>query len=92
MSPYSSDDEIIIKRILEHFEKVAPSIVKESVKSLETDRPKIDHYDLDFYISHMAGAFDDVEEERLKKLTFESIEKINAVFFKLYKEAKAGKV
>ena len=85
-----SKNEILLKRILEHFEKIAPKIVKDSVESLVTDHPMIDYYDIDFYLSKMEGTFDDVEEEILRKVTFENIEEINAIFLKYYKPAKAN--
>ncbi len=84
-----SKNEIVLKRIVEHFEKIAPKIVKESVESLNTDHPMIDYYDIDFYLSKMEEAFDDVDEETLRKVTFENIEEINAIFLKYYKPAKA---
>jgi hypothetical protein len=87
----NNSDEVILKRILAHFENIAPRIVKDSVESLATDHPIIDYYDSDFYLEKMEGAFDDVEENRLRKIVFENIEEINAIFFKYYKPAKAGK-
>ena len=86
-----NDEEtnVILKRILAHFEEIAPKIVLESIESLSTDHPLIDYYDIDYYMGKMEGAFNDVDEERLRKITFENIEEINAVFFKYYKEAKA---
>jgi hypothetical protein len=87
----NNSDEVILKRILAHFEKIAPRIVKDSVESLATDHPIIDYYDSDFYLEKMEGAFDDVEENRLRKIVFENIEEINAIFFKYYKPAKAAK-
>ncbi len=85
----NNSDEIILKRILAHFEKIAPRIVKDSAASLGTDHPIIDYYDSDFYLEKMEGAFDDVEESKLRKIVFENIEEINAIFFKYYKSAKA---
>jgi pyrroloquinoline quinone (PQQ) biosynthesis protein C len=86
-----NDEEtnVILKRILAHFEEIAPKIVKESIDSLSTDHPVIDYYDIDYYMGKMEGAFDDVDEERLRTITFENIEAINAIFFKYYKEARA---
>ena len=84
----NQSDEIILKRIVAHFEKIAPRIVKNSVESLATDRPIIDYYDSDFYLGKMEGAFNDVDENRLRKIVFEHIEEINAVFFKYYKTAR----
>jgi hypothetical protein len=84
----NQSDEIILKRILAHFEKIAPRIVKDSVESLATDKPIIDYYDSDFYLGKMEGSFDDVDENRLRKIVFEHIEEINAVFFKYYKAAR----
>jgi hypothetical protein len=81
-------DEAVLKRILAHFEEIAPRIVKESVDSLSTDHPIIDYYDYDFYLGKMEGAFDDVDENRLRKIVFENIETINAIFFKYYKDAR----
>lgn len=80
---------IILTRILAHFEKIAPGMVKESVESLSTDRPKIDYYDADFYLSKMEGAFDDVDEDTLRTVTQENIDAVNSIFFKNYKNAKA---
>lgn len=85
----NNSDEVILKRILAHFENIAPRIVKDSVESLATDQPIIDYYDSDFYLKKMEGAFDDIEESRLRKIVFENIEEINAIFFKYYKFAKA---
>lgn len=87
----NNSDEVILKRILAHFEKIAPGIVKDSAASLATDHPIIDYYDSDFYLEKMEGTFDDVEESKLRKIVFENIEEINAIFFKYYKSAKAGK-
>lgn len=84
----NNSDEVILKRILAHFENIAPRIVKDSVESLATDHPIIDYYDSDFYLKKMEGAFDDVEESRLRKIVFENIEEINAIFFKYYKSVK----
>jgi len=80
---------IILTRILAHFEKIAPGIVKEAVESLSTDHPKIDYYDADFYLSKMEGTFDDVDEDTLRTITLENIDAVNAIFFKHYKDAKA---
>ncbi len=85
----NNSDEIILKRILAHFENIAPRIVKDSVDSLATTQPIIDYYDSDFYLEKMEGAFSDVEENRLRKIVFENIEEINSIFFKHYKTAKA---
>jgi hypothetical protein len=85
----NNSDEIILKRILAHFENIAPRIVKDSVDSLATIQPIIDYYDSDFYLEKMEGAFSDVEESRLRKIVFENIEEINSIFFKHYKTAKA---
>ncbi len=82
-------ENIILTRILAHFEKIAPGMVKESVESLSTDHPKIDYYDADFYLSKMEGTFDDVDEDTLRTVTLENIDAINAIFFKNYKNAKA---
>ena len=87
----NNSDEIILKRILAHFENIAPRIVKDSAESPATDHTIIDYYDSDFYLEKMEGAFDDVEENRLRKIVFENIEEINTIFFKHYKSAKAGK-
>jgi hypothetical protein len=84
----NNSDEVVLKRILAHFEKIAPRIVKDSVESLATDHPIIDYYDSDFYLEKMEGTFDDIEESRLRKIVFENIEEINAIFFKYYKTAK----
>ena len=86
----NDSDDIILKRVLAHFETIAPRIVDESVASLTTDHPIIDYYDSDFYLEKMEGQFDDVEEARLRKIVFEHIEEINAIFFKFYKTAKAS--
>ena len=81
---------IILKRIIDHFVGIAPNLVKTSVESLSTDKPKIDYYDVDFYLDKMKGAFDDVDEEKLKEVTFENLEEINAIFFMHYKNARAN--
>lgn len=83
-------NEILLKRIVEYFEKIAPKIVLDSVESLATDRPLIDYYDIDFYLSKMEEAFDDVDEKTLRKMTFEHIEEINAIFLKYYKHVRAN--
>lgn len=85
----NNSENVILKRILAHFENIAPRVVKDSAASLATDQPIIDYYDSDFYLEKMEGAFDDVEESRLRKIVFENIEEINAIFFKYYKTAKA---
>ncbi len=85
----NNSDEIILKRILAHFENIAPRIIKDSVDSLATTQPIIDYYDSDFYLEKMEGTFSDVEESRLRKIVFENIEEINSIFFKHYKTAKA---
>jgi hypothetical protein len=85
----NNSDEVILKRILAHFENIAPRIVKDSVDSLATTQPIIDYYDSDFYLEKMEGTFSDVEESRLRKIVFENIEEINSIFFKHYKTAKA---
>lgn len=83
------EDLSLLKRILAHFERIAPKIVSDSVESLKTDRPMIDYYDIDYYLSKMEEDFDDVDEDWLRRVTFENLEEINAIFFKLYKEARA---
>ncbi len=83
------EERVLLQRILAHFENIAPKIVKESVDSLSTDHPKIDYYDIDFYLEQMEGYFDGVDEDLLRKVTFENIEEVNAIFFKFYKNAKA---
>lgn len=80
--------EVVLIRILAYFEKIAPRIVKESVESLSTDQPIIDYYDSDFYLGKMEGAFDDIDENRLRKIVFENIEEINTIFYKNYKDAR----
>jgi len=87
----NNSDEVILKRILAHFEKIAPGIVKDSAANLPTDHLIIDYYDSDFYLEKMEGTFDDVEESKLRKIVFENIEEINAIFFKYYKSAKTPK-
>lgn len=84
----NNSDEVVLKRILAHFEKIAPRIVNDTVESLSTDHPIIDYYDSDFYLEKMEGAFDDIEENKLRKIVFENIQEINAIFFKYYKTAK----
>ncbi len=86
------NDDIVLKRVLAHFERIAPQVVKESVESLSTDHPIIDYYDSDFYLEKLEGVFDDVEESKLRTIVFENIEEINAIFFKYYKSAKASPV
>lgn len=81
----------ILKRVIEYFEEIAPGIVKSSVDSLSTDKPSVDLYDVDFYMSKMAGEFSDIAEETLREVTAEHIEEINAIFFKYFKEAKIKK-
>jgi len=83
----NQSDETVLKRILAHFEKIAPRIVKESVRGLSTDQPTIDYFDSDFYLGKMEGAFDDIDENRLRKIVFENIEEINDIFYKHDKDA-----
>jgi hypothetical protein len=78
----NNSDDVVLKRILAHFENIAPRIVKDSAANLATDQPIIDYYDSDFYLKKMEGAFDDIEESRLRKIVFENIEEINAIFFR----------
>jgi len=85
----NNSDETILKRILAHFQLMAPQIVKKSVESLATENPIIDYYDSDFYMEKMEGQFDDVDEARLRKIVFEHIDEINAIFFKQYKNKTA---
>jgi hypothetical protein len=85
----NNSENVILKRILAHFENIAPRIVKDSAASLATDQPIIDYYDSDFYLKKMEGAFDDVEESKLRKIVFENIEEINTIFFENYKSTKA---
>jgi hypothetical protein len=85
----NSSDDIIVRRVLAHFEHIAAKMVKESGESFSTDHPLIDYYDSDFYLAKMEGAFDDVEESKLRKIVFENIEEINAIFFKYSKAAQA---
>jgi hypothetical protein len=87
----NNSDDVVLKRILAHFENIAPRIVKDSSANLAADQPLIDYYDSDFYLKKMEGTFDDVEENRLRKIVFENIDQINAVFYKYYKTAKSGK-
>lgn len=87
----NNSNEVILKRILAHFENIASRIVKDSAVNLAEDQPLIDFYDSDFYLEKMEGAFDDVEENKLRKIVFENIDQINAVFYKYYKTTKAGK-
>jgi hypothetical protein len=84
----NQSNEVVLIRILAYFEKIAPGIVKESVESLSTDQPIIDYYDSDFYLGKMEGAFDDIDENRLRKIVFDNIEEINAIFYKNYKDAR----
>ena len=83
-----SNDKDILERVLVHFEQVAPGIVNESVDSLNTDKPIIDLYDIDFYMDKMAGLFEDINEKKLRKVVDGHIEEINAIFFKHFKKAK----
>ena len=85
----NNSDGIILKRVLVHFEHIAAKMARESGESLSTDHPLIDYYDSDFYLEKMEGVFDDVEENKLRKIVFENIEEINAIFFKYSKAAQA---
>lgn len=78
----------ILERILTHFKQVAPEIVNESVNSLNTDKPIIDLYDIDFYMDKMTGLFADIDEEKLREIAEGHIEDINAIFFKHFKKVK----
>ncbi|MCP4149370.1 MAG: hypothetical protein GY757_16605 [bacterium] len=84
----TDQENVILKRILDHFKIAAPKIVNESVESLSTDHPIIDLYDIDYYMDKMKGVFDDVEDALLRKVAFDNIEEINTIFFNLYKKAK----
>lgn len=86
-----SQKKDILKRVIGYFEEIAPGIVKDSVDSLATDKPIVDLYDVDFYMSKMAGKFNDIAEETLREVTAEHTEEINAIFFKYFKEAKIKK-
>ncbi|MCP4214397.1 MAG: hypothetical protein GY765_07055 [bacterium] len=81
-------DAEILKRILAHFEKIAPGMVEHSVASLSTAHPIIDVYDIDFYMEKMENALDDVDKEKLKEIAFEDIDRINDIFFKYFKTAR----
>jgi len=81
-------EEILLERIIDYFEQIAPQIVDESVASLATDHPIIDYYDTDFYIGKMAGHFDDIEESYLQKFVTDHIADINSVFFQYYQNAR----
>ena len=83
--------EALLTRILEHFETIAPVIVKESVQSLATDHPLIDLYDADYYLEKARGAFDDVDDSDLQSMISEYSEQIDDIFFKLYKTARKPK-
>jgi hypothetical protein len=83
----NQSDEAVLKRILAHFEKIAPRIVNESVRGLSTEQSIIDYYDSDFYLGKMEGAFDDIDENRLRRIVFENIEEINGIFYKQDKSA-----
>jgi hypothetical protein len=78
----NSSDDFLLKRVLAHFEHIAAKMVEVAGESLSTDHPPIDYYDSDFYLAKMEEAFGDVEENRLRKIVFENIDKINAIFFK----------
>jgi hypothetical protein len=83
------ESNIILKRIIDHFVQIAPGVVKTSVESLATDRPVIDLYDIDFYLEKMEGAFDDVDETKLREVATENLDEINAIFLMHYKDARA---
>ena len=78
----------ILKRVLAYFEKIAPGIVNDSVASQSTDKPIIELYDIDFYMSKMKGVFDDIDDTTLREITAEHLEEINAIFFNQFKKAK----
>lgn len=82
------ENKDILKRVLAYFEKIAPGIVKDSVASQSTDKPIIELYDIDFYMSKMKGVFDDIDETTLREITAEHLEEINAIFFNHFKKAK----
>lgn len=82
------DKANIYKRIIDHFEKEAPGIVRESVASLATAHPNIDFYDEDFYLGHLQGDFTDIDKTTLRELVLEYIDEINAIFLKYYKTAR----
>lgn len=84
-----TEDLVLLNRILAHFERIAPKIVSDSVESLKSEHPMIDYYDIDYYLSKMENDFDDVDEDWLRRVTFENLEEINAVFFKYFKKARA---
>ncbi len=88
MNP-AQNDNLLLNRIIDHFNKIAPVIVKESVSSLKTDHPIIDYYDVDFYLEKLDASFDNHDPEELKHILTENVEEINAIFFKNFKEARA---
>ncbi len=81
-------NEAIAKRILNHFKKIAPRIVNESSGNISPENPFINCYDADSYMEKMEGAFDDIDEKKLRGILFEHIEEINAIFFAHNKNAR----
>lgn len=83
-----AEEKKILDRLAAHFERVAPLIVRESVKSLKTDKPIIDYYDIDFYLSKLEGAFGDLNGELLREVISNNIDTINEIFLKNYRNAR----
>lgn len=84
----AEEKEIILKRILNHFEKIAPEIVKESANSITTEHPIIEFYDEDYYYEKTEGFFDDVDKNTLKKIIVDHKDKIDDIFLSYYKKVK----
>lgn len=83
-----NEKQLLLKRILDYFETIAPAIVQESVKSLVTAHPIIELYDEDFYLEKMSGSFDDVDESKLQQTVSDNIDLIDDIFFKNYRTAR----
>lgn len=87
------DNKKISEKVLAYFEKNAPRIVKKSVNSLYLERPVVDFYDTDFYVSNLAKAraFKRIGQEKLRKIIDEHIDEIDVIFFKNFKDVKFEK-
>ncbi|MGE5344198.1 MAG: hypothetical protein ACM3SY_22250 [Candidatus Omnitrophota bacterium] len=78
-------DQVLLKLILGHFQKISPGIARE-----KTDGEPIRYYDSDFYLQKMEGFFDNVDESRLRRIVFEHIDEINAIFFETNPDPNQG--
>lgn len=75
----------LVKEILNHFKRIAPSIVKESITRSATGNPKIDLYDEDFYLDQIKEYFSEIETQTIQKIIGDHKLKIDNIFLENYK-------